>query len=64
MAMDEEHLAAAVRYVAMNPVRAGLCGRAQDWGWSSAPALLGLQDDGLTACGPIRARIPDLAALL
>src|SRR4051812_18728059 len=35
VAMDEDHLAAAVRYVAMNPVRAGLCTHAADWRWSS-----------------------------
>ena len=34
--MDEEHLMAAARYVALNPVRAGLVGRAEDWPWSSA----------------------------
>ena len=34
--MDEEHLAAAVRYVSLNPVRARLVARAQDWRWSSA----------------------------
>ena len=35
VAMDEDHLVSAVRYVAMNPVRAGLAARAQDWPWSS-----------------------------
>lgn len=38
--MDEPHLLAAVRYVELNPVRAGLCRRPQDWPWSSAPARL------------------------
>jgi len=33
--MDEEHLAAAVRYVSLNPVRARLVARPQDWRWSS-----------------------------
>ena len=36
--MDEEHLAAAVRYVSLNPVRARLAARAQDWRWSSVRA--------------------------
>jgi putative transposase len=31
VAMDEQHLAAALRYVALNPVRARLVARAQDW---------------------------------
>ena len=64
VAMDEDHLAAATRYVAMNPVRAGLARRSQDWPWSSARALLGLEEDGITDCEPIRERIPDLAELL
>jgi REP-associated tyrosine transposase len=31
---SEEHLAAACRYVWLNPVRAGLCRAAADWPWS------------------------------
>jgi putative transposase len=31
VAIDEEHLAAALRYVSLNPVRARLVERAQDW---------------------------------
>ena len=38
VAMDEGHLLAAARYVEMNPVRAGLAGRPEDWPWSSAAA--------------------------
>ena len=34
--MDEDHLAAALVYVMLNPVRARLVGRAQEWRWSSA----------------------------
>jgi putative transposase len=36
------HLLAAVRYIAMNPVEAGLCERPADWRWSSHQALAGL----------------------
>ena len=64
VAMDEEHLYCALRYVALNPVRAGLVARAQDWPWSSARAQLGLGSDGLTELGPLRDRVPDFAALL
>jgi putative transposase len=64
VAMDEDHLAAAVRYVAMNPVRAGLTEQAADWPWSSARTLLGLEEDGITQAESVRARIPDLAARL
>jgi REP element-mobilizing transposase RayT len=36
----ESHLLEVVRYVVLNPVRAGLCGRAEDWPWSSFGAYL------------------------
>ena len=39
VAMDEAHLLAAIRYVALNPVRARLVARATDWRWSSVHAL-------------------------
>jgi putative transposase len=64
VAMDEEHLCAALRYVALNPVRAGLVERAQDWRWSSARAQLGLSDDAMTAVQATLDRIPDFAGLL
>jgi len=64
VAMDEEHCAAAIRYVLMNPVRAGLAQRAADWPWSSARTLLGFAVDGLTKKAAVDERWPDLAALL
>lgn len=64
VAMDEAHLGAALRYVALNPVRAELAGRAADWRWSSVHAQLGGAPDGLTATGEVAARYPDFAALL
>jgi putative transposase len=64
VAMDEAHLAAAVRYVLLNPVRAGLAAHAADWRWSSVHAHLGGREDGLTARGPVTGRYPDLAARL
>ena len=33
---DEEHLRNACRYVVLNPVRAGLCARADEWPWSGS----------------------------
>ncbi len=33
---DEAHYANAAAYIAMNPVKAGLCGRPEDWRFSSA----------------------------
>jgi len=64
VAMDEEHLAAALRYVSLNPVRARLVQRAQDWRWSSTSAHLRGKDDGLTALAPIKDRFPRFADLL
>ncbi len=62
--MDEAHLAAALRYVSLNPVRARLVERPQDWRWSSTRAHLTGKDDGITARAPIKERIPDFADLL
>src|SRR6202049_88457 len=64
VAMDEAHLAAALRYVSLNPVRARLVERAQDWRWSSTRAHLRGKDDGLTALAPVRDRFPHFADLL
>ena len=64
VAMDEDYLAAALRYVSLNPVRARLVQRAQDWRWSSTRAHLRGKDDGLTALAPIRDRFPEFADLL
>lgn len=36
--MDEDHFRLCVRYVGLNPVRAGLTRRAIDWPWSSVQA--------------------------
>ena len=43
--MDERHLVAAVRYVEMNPVHAGLVHKPEEWEWSSARYHLGLIPD-------------------
>ena len=64
VAMDEAHLFAALRYVALNPVRARLVERAQDWPWSSTRAHLAGQDDGLVRVAPALDRVGDFAAFL
>jgi putative transposase len=64
VAMDEDHLAVALRYVSLNPVRARLVTRAQDWRWSSTRAHLGGKDDGITARAGVRERFPRFADLL
>lgn len=65
VAMDEAHLVAAIRYVALNPVRARLVARAADWRWSGVHALLDpVRKDGLTETAPVLAHIPDIAGLI
>lgn len=39
---DEAHLPGSLRYAVMNPVRAGLCERPENWRWSSHRATVGL----------------------
>ena len=62
--MDEKWLLACARYVELNPVRAGLARRPDEWRWSSARAHLGLAGDGLTETVPLLDRVPDWRALL
>ena len=40
----ESHLLESIRYVAMNPVRAGMCRSPRAWRWSSYPAAIGLAE--------------------
>jgi REP-associated tyrosine transposase len=40
---SERHLLELVRYVLLNPVRAGLCERPQEWEWSSYRATLAIE---------------------
>jgi putative transposase len=61
--MDEPHLLAAARYIALNPVVAGLVSRAEDRPWSSTRAQLAGEDDELATVAPLRALVPDFAAL-
>lgn len=62
--MDESHLLAAVRYVELNPVRAGLCERAVDWQWSSVHSYLGSRQDGIVNTRPMRELVGDWRAYL
>jgi len=43
--MDEDYLLTAMRYVELNPVRAGLVAKPDDYPWSSARAHLTGEDD-------------------
>lgn len=51
--MEQAYLFAAVRYVELNPVRAGLVERAEDYQWSSACAHLKERDDALVTVKPM-----------
>ena len=62
--MDEEHLARAVRYVSMNPVRAGLVERAEQWRWSSVGSHLAGKDNALVTVAPVLDRYGDFATFL
>ena len=52
VAMNEQHLMTAARHVALNPVRARLVKRAEDWRWSSGAAHLAGRDDGVVSVAP------------
>lgn len=64
VAMNEDHLMAAVRYVALNPVRARLAARATDWPWSSVRAHLAGADDGLVCVRPVLDRTDSFRDLI
>jgi putative transposase len=62
--MDEAHLYNAFAYISLNPVRAGLVKRAQDWKWSSVRAHLTGRLDGVTKITPALLCIKDFAGML
>jgi len=51
--MDERYLLACVRYVELNPVRAGLVKKPYDWPWSSARPHINGNDDILIKTKPL-----------
>jgi putative transposase len=63
VAMDEDHLLSAVRYVGLNPVRARFAASAADWPWLSARAHLTGIADGVTDLAPILDRLPSREGL-
>jgi putative transposase len=62
--MDEDHLLAAGRYVELNPVRAGLSVRADEWPWSSVHFHLGRTFDPLIQSGGMSSYVADWASYL
>jgi putative transposase len=55
--MDESYLLAAVRYVELNPVRAGLVQHPGDYLWSSAATHFGKRQDDLVDAQPMLERV-------
>ena len=62
--MDEPHLLAAIRYVEMNPVAAGIVSDPAQYRWSSARAHLEGTDDLLASPFPLQNMIPHWDDLL
>jgi len=62
--MDEDYLLACARYVELNPVRAGLVTRPQEWRWSSARAHLAGKGDGFLRLKPLLDSVSDWQAFL
>jgi len=53
--MDEAYLIATARYIELNPVKAGMVKRPEEYRWSSATAHLQGEDDILVKAGPLLA---------
>lgn len=64
VAMDDMHLVYALRYVALNPVRAQLVAKAEDWRWSSVRAHLAGVDDNVVRVAPTIARVGNFGSFL
>ena len=64
VAMDEPHFVTALRYVSLNPVRARLVERADEWCWSSVRAHLAGEDDDVVRVAPALERVGDFATFL
>ncbi|MEK7661444.1 MAG: transposase [Pseudomonadota bacterium] len=64
VAMDEAHLMAAFRYVALNPVKAKLTEWAVDWPHSSTRAIIDGVSDKYVNIAPVKKRINKFAKFL
>ena len=62
--LEGDHLAAAARYVELNPVRAKLATEPEDWPWSSARAHLAGRDAGALSVRPLLDGVGDWRAFL
>jgi putative transposase len=64
VAMDSEHALNGLRYVLLNPVRAKLVKKPEQWIWSSARAYLKGSADALTDTKYFSKLCPDMKSLL
>ena len=62
--MDERYFLAATRYIELNPVRAGLVKRAEQYPWSSAQAHLTCCNDILVTVGALIDMVRDWGRFL
>jgi putative transposase len=62
--MDERYLLAAARYVELNPVRARIVTKPEDYPWSSARAHLQGVDDKLVRVTPLLGIVKDWAGFI
>ncbi|MBT5918101.1 MAG: transposase [Alphaproteobacteria bacterium] len=63
-AMDETWLLMAARYIELNPVRAKIVNKPEDYRWSSAGAHSNGSLDRLSSSDPLTELVPDWAAFL
>ncbi|MDI6733574.1 MAG: transposase, partial [Planctomycetota bacterium] len=62
--MAEQYLYVAARYIELNPVRAGLVKKPEDYEWSSAKAHISGKDDELVKVKPLLEMIGDWHSFL
>jgi putative transposase len=62
--MDEQYLITAARYIELNPIKAGIVKKPEDFKWSSAKAHLQCENDILVEVEPLLSIIPDWQDLL
>jgi len=62
--MDEKYTLTTARYIELNPVKAGMVKRAEDYPWSSAKAHLHEEDDILVKVNPLLDMCPTWSELL
>jgi putative transposase len=62
--MDEQYFLSAARYIELNPVRAGLVSKPEEYPWSSAKAHIEGRDDNLVKSKPLLRMIDDWRSFL